>query len=102
MHLDEDLALPVKSGQDVAALVGHGQLHHGVEGSQPVGQRLQEVVDSLPRRRRDRHRPETLQRHQRLGIGHVELVRHQQLGDVAGAELAQHRPDGVDLALRLR
>ena len=45
--------------------------------------------------------PQALERHERFGVGDVELVGHQQLGDVAGAELAQDRPDRLDLAFRL-
>jgi hypothetical protein len=86
VDLDQHLALPVEGGQDVAPFVGDRQLDHGVEGPQPVGQGLQEGLHALPGGRRHRHRPQTLQHHQRFRLGGVELVGQEQLGDVAGAQ----------------
>ena len=57
MDLDEDLALTVQRGEDVAALVGDGQLHHGVQGPEPLRQRFEELVGALAGDGRDRHRP---------------------------------------------
>ena len=89
----------MQGGQHVAPFVGDRQLDHGVEGPEPVGEGVEQAPDALAGDGRYRHGAPRLQRHQRVGIGDVELVGHQQLGDLAGAEGPQHRADGFDVAV---
>ncbi len=98
----QDLALPVEGRQDVPPAVGDGKFDHVAGAPEVAGDGLQEVVDALAGAGRDNHRARVA-KGQLLGLvgSEVGLVEHQQLGDVARPDLAQHGAHGLDLAFGL-
>ncbi len=99
--LHQDLALAVHRRKDVAAGIGDEQLHHLGEAAQPVTENCQQVVDALTGvsgylQRTLVAAKEVLDAFLTDLVG---LVEHDELGDVARADLAEHRPHRIDVEL---
>ena len=98
----DDLALAVDRRQHIAAIVRHGQLDDVGQRTEAVGEGAAAVVEPFPGDGADRHRAgmvgDQLLGGQRRQVG---LVEHDQLGHALGADLAEHRAHGVDLAGRI-
>ncbi len=102
VHLDEHLAGAVQRGEHVAAVVRDDVLRDACEGPQPVADRGRAARAAFTRRGRDRDRTRMRVQEglERVGVGDVGLVPHEQAGTSSGVDLRQHRADRVDRARR--
>ena len=97
VHARQDFALTMERGQHVAAVVRDDELDDLGHRPQAVGDGGQQVVQPWPVMAEIATEPVELHLPSRLLGSEVGLVEHEQFGDVAGLDLAEHRVHGVDL-----
>src|SRR5256886_5269617 len=99
----EDFTRPVYPGDEVAPVVRHQRGDLNRRPGQPCLDGLDDRggAGAGTGRAQDGVRPQPLEPQQRLLVGRVDLVDHQQLGQPVGAHLGQYLADRADLLLRV-
>ena len=100
--LREHLALAVHRGEHVTPVVWHTQLDHRGQRTEAVADRAQQPVDAFAVAAEMTTAPGA-GLGELVGLGcDVDLVEGQQLGHVAGTDLAEHPAHGIDLLVGIQ